>query len=72
MEKLTIAIEGMTCGHCIRQVDGALRRLEGVQVQAVRVGEAFVAYDPTSVSEKEIAQAIHGLGYQTKSTGRGA
>lgn len=72
MEKLTIAIDGMTCGHCVRQVDGALRRLEGVQVQAVRVGEASVAYDPTSVSEKEIVQVIHGLGYQTKSTGRGA
>ena len=71
MEKLTLAIDGMTCGHCVRQVAGALRQLEGVQVQAVRVGEAAVAYDPTAVSEKEIAQTIHGLGYQTKPIGRG-
>ncbi len=71
MEQLTIAIDGMSCGHCVRQVEGALRRLEGVLVRAVRVGEASVAYDPTSTSEKEIAQVIQGLGYQATPTGRG-
>jgi copper chaperone len=72
MERLTIAIDGMSCGHCVRQVDNALRRLEGVLVQAVQVGEAVVTYDPISISEKEIEQAIHDLGYQTKPVGRAA
>ena len=71
MEQLTLKISGMSCGHCVGQVTKALTQLGAVQVKTVRVGEASVAYDPTSVSEQEIAQAIHGLGYQTKSTGRG-
>jgi copper ion binding protein len=72
METLTIAIEGMTCGHCVRQVDSALKRLEGVEVQAVRVGEATVTYDRTSISVQEIAQAIHEVGYQVQPVGRAA
>jgi copper chaperone len=72
METLTLAINGMTCGHCVRQVDGALRRLVGVEVQAVRVGEAAVAYDPTSVSDKDIAQAVREVGYDVTPVGRAA
>jgi copper chaperone CopZ len=72
MEKLTIAIKGMTCGHCVRQVDGALRRLVGVEVQAVRVGEASVSHDPTTISAQEITQAIHEVGYQATPVGRAA
>jgi copper chaperone CopZ len=72
METFKVTIGGMSCGHCVRQVDGALRQLRGVEVQAVRVGEASVAYDPTSITGKEIAQAIQALGYQVKPTGRDA
>jgi copper chaperone CopZ len=70
VEMLKITINGMSCGHCVRQVDGALRRLTGVEVQAVQVGEASVLYDPSSISRKEIAQAVQALGYQANPTGR--
>jgi hypothetical protein len=45
-----------------------------MQIEDVRVGEAVVAYDPVSISEKEkeIEQAIHDLGYRTKAVGRAA
>ncbi|MGD9728016.1 MAG: heavy-metal-associated domain-containing protein [Nitrospiraceae bacterium] len=72
MERLVIVIDGMSCGHCVRQVGNALRRLDGVQIEDVRVGEALVSYDPVSISEREIEQAIHDLGYRTKAVGRAA
>ncbi|WP_447601332.1 heavy-metal-associated domain-containing protein [Nitrospira sp. Nam80] len=72
MERLILAIDGMSCGHCVRQVRNALGRLDGVQIDDVRVGEAVVAYDPVSISEKEIEQAIHDLGYRTKTVERAA
>lgn len=63
MEQKTIAIQGMSCGHCVAAVKGALGRLDGVQVQDVKIGEARVAYDPAAVSPDRITQAIAEEGY---------
>lgn len=63
MEKTTIAVEGMSCGHCVASVKGALGRLEGVQVQEVKMGSATVEYDPRAVTPERIAQAVEDEGY---------
>lgn len=63
MEQTTIAIQGMSCGHCVAAVKGALHRLDGVDVQAVKIGSATVAYDPAAVSPERIAEAIADEGY---------
>ncbi len=43
MEQLQLAIDGMSCGHCIASVRRALGALRGVAVQNVTVGSARVA-----------------------------
>ncbi len=63
MEQTTIAIQGMSCGHCVAAVKGALGRLDGVQIQDVKVGSATVAYDPAAVTPERIAQAVEDEGY---------
>lgn len=63
MEQTTIAIQGMSCGHCVAAVKGALAGLDGVQVQEVKVGSATVAYDPGAVTPRQIAAAIESEGY---------
>lgn len=63
MEQTTIAIQGMSCGHCVASVKGALGRLEGVQVQEVKMGSATVEYDPRAVTPERIAQAVEDEGY---------
>lgn len=72
MQELTIAIGGMSCGHCVQQVEQGLRRLEGVEVRSVEVGEARVAYDPEAMSATEIEEAVRRLGYQAQAPGRTA
>lgn len=64
MEKLRMNISGMTCGHCVGAVSQALKQLEGVEVEQVRVGTAEVAYDPNRVSPDQMAEAIEDAGYQ--------
>jgi copper chaperone len=66
MEQTTIAIQGMSCGHCIASVKGALGRLEGVQVQEVTMGSATVEYDPRAVTPERIAQAVEAEGYPAR------
>jgi copper chaperone len=63
MERATIGIGGMSCGHCVASVRGALARLEGVEVEELRVGSATVAYDPETVPVERIAAAIEAQGY---------
>lgn len=63
MEQATIGIEGMSCGHCVASVKSALGRLDGVEVQEVKVGSATVAYDPQAVTPERITQAIADEGY---------
>jgi copper chaperone len=39
---ITLAIEGMHCGACVRRVTQALQRVPGTTVEEVRIGAARV------------------------------
>jgi copper chaperone len=69
MEQTTIEIQGMSCGHCVAAVKGALHRLDGVEVRDVKIGEARVAYDPGTVSPERITRAIADEGYAARVAG---
>lgn len=63
MDKLNLAISGMTCGHCVAAVSSALKKVEGVTVNRVNVGSASVSYDPSLTGPEEIREAIKAAGY---------
>ena len=64
MTTTTLAIDGMTCGHCLRSVDRALRALPGVTIDHLKVGSATISYDDPSMTRERIAQAIEDAGYR--------
>lgn len=68
MNQLTMKIDGMSCGHCVRSVTKALEGLEGVHAEQVKVGGAVVTYDPASMSPDRIAAAIQDEGYTVVET----
>ena len=68
MDRMTMKIDGMTCGHCVSAVDKALRKVDGVAVEKVDIGSATVSFDPTEVSEARIAEAVNDEGYPVVST----
>ena len=63
MENLHLTIEGMTCEHCVRAVDGRLRKTPGVQVERVLVGSADLRFDPAATNADAIADVIADEGY---------
>ncbi|MBB4636812.1 heavy-metal-associated domain-containing protein [Longimicrobium terrae] len=63
MQSLSIEIEGMTCGHCVAAVRGALAGMQGVRVEEVKIGSARVEYDPAAVQPEQIAEAVRDEGY---------
>ena len=63
MESVHLNIEGMTCEHCVRAVDGRLRKTPGVEVEKVVVGAVDLRYDPARISMDEISEVISDEGY---------
>lgn len=63
MEAVHLNIEGMTCEHCVRAIDGRLRKTPGVEVEKVVVGAVDLRYDPKRISMDEISEVISDEGY---------
>jgi copper chaperone CopZ len=64
MAEVTLQIDGMHCGSCIRRVSQALAATEGIEVKEVRVGAArFAANDEFAAVEQAIA-AVARAGYK--------
>lgn len=64
-ERVTIKVDGMTCGGCENSVKTALERLDGVQVlEASHAdGSVEVLFDPERVDRAALAGAIEEAGY---------
>ena len=68
MERVTLNITGMTCGHCVGAVSKALRGLEGVDVESVGVGSATLSFDPAKVTRARLDAAVADEGYTVVGT----
>jgi copper chaperone len=65
MEKVTLNVSGMSCGHCEKAVKGALMELDGVANVVVHLtdGKVDVEFEPSKVSVKQLKEAIEEQGY---------
>ncbi|HEU4407759.1 MAG TPA: heavy metal translocating P-type ATPase [Polyangiaceae bacterium] len=59
-------VEGMTCASCVRRVERALEKTEGVKGASVNyaLGRASVVYDPALANEALLAAAVVDAGYE--------
>lgn len=63
MQTTTIQIRNMTCGHCVRAVENALKRLPGVREVRVTIGEAVITTEGLP-DMAAIRHAIQEEGYE--------
>ncbi len=65
MKNVTLNVKGMSCGHCVKAVEGSVGALEGVEKVSVNLeaGEVNVAYNGQKVSLSQIKEAIDDQGY---------
>lgn len=66
MDRMTIDISGMSCGHCVASVKKALEQVDGVQVEQVAIGKATVLAD--AAKAPSIRDAIEDAGYEVVGT----
>jgi copper chaperone len=65
-DKLTLSIEGMHCGSCVRRVTTALEGVKGVELGSVEIGTAKLKFDRDQASAKEIAAAVDRIGFSAQ------
>lgn len=68
MENVTLNVKGMSCGHCVKAVEGSVGALEGVEQVSVNLeaGKVNVAYNNQKVSLAQIKEAIDDQGYDVE------
>ena len=65
MNEVTITVEGMSCGGCVKNVTGVLQALPGVAAVDVSLeaGEARVRHDPAQSDVAALKAAIEDAGF---------
>jgi copper chaperone len=65
MEKVTLNVSGMSCGHCVKAVEGSVGELKGVSAVKVNLESATVdvEFNSSEVTLDAIKETIDDQGY---------
>lgn len=68
MTSTVLHVEGMTCSHCKKAVESALKILDGVNEASVDLESKTVSidYEPGVVNEEALKKNIMDAGYDVK------
>lgn len=68
MEKVTLKVSGMSCGHCVKAVEGSVGELAGVSNVTVHLSEGTVdvEFNASEVSLDAIKETIDDQGYDVE------
>ena len=68
MSNVTLKVEGMSCGHCVNSVEGAMKNIGATGKVDLAGKTVTVTYDEASVTLDAIKEAIEDQGYDVKGT----
>ncbi|MGG0668346.1 heavy-metal-associated domain-containing protein [Sporosarcina koreensis] len=65
MKKIVLNLEPLTCPSCIKKIEGALKKLDGVEEAKVlfNSGKVRAQFDESKIAADTIAKTVSGLGY---------
>lgn len=68
MSNVTLNVKGMSCGHCVKAVEGSVGKLQGVSSVKVNLEEGTVAVDfnGEEVTVETIKETIDDQGYDVE------
>lgn len=68
MQNITLEVQGMSCGHCIKSIEGNVGNLEGVNQVKVNLEDTQVevAFNEAQISLEKIKETIEEQGYEVK------
>ena len=68
MATITLNIDGMTCGGCVKSVTKVLNGLDGVRSATVRLEHknAQVEFDEGKIQMAQLVEAVEDAGYDAR------
>ncbi|OHX41338.1 copper chaperone CopZ [Cytobacillus oceanisediminis] len=65
MEKVTLNVQGMSCGHCVNSIEGSVGELNGVSKVKVHLENETVdvEFNDKEVTLEKIKETIDDQGY---------
>lgn len=69
-KETVLNVDGMSCQSCVRHVEGALRKIEGVGAVEVKLqeGKVRVEHDPSKAPLERMIAAVEDAGYDARSS----
>ncbi|HUW50580.1 MAG TPA: heavy-metal-associated domain-containing protein [Sulfuricella sp.] len=71
MEKITLAVKGMTCMGCVRSVKNVLEPIPGVAAVDITLdnGQVIISFDAAKCNADQFKAAIQDAGYEVVDNG---
>ncbi|MBP2242826.1 copper chaperone [Cytobacillus eiseniae] len=68
MQTISLNVQGMSCGHCVKSVEGSVSELVGVNSVNVKLDEALVevSFNEAKVPLDKIKETIEDQGYDVE------
>lgn len=70
MQKATIQLETLTCPSCMLKIEGAVKSLDGIDLDSLNVSfnssKVKLNFDDEKISIKDIENVIDKVGYEVK------
>jgi copper chaperone len=66
MQNVTLKVEGMSCGHCVSSVEGALAKIGALGKVDLANKSVFIEYEDAKLTLKSLEDAIEDQGYDVK------
>ncbi|WP_337035111.1 cation transporter [Paenibacillus illinoisensis] len=63
MENVTLKVKGMSCGHCVNSIEGALNQIGADAKVILADAQVEVKFDETKLKLSAIKEAIENQGY---------
>lgn len=66
---VNLKIDGMHCGACVRRVQAALAKVDGVAVRNVTVGAAQIVVEGQKTRVEDALEAVNKIGFSARAEG---
>lgn len=66
MDKVTLGVDGMSCGGCVSSVEKALERVPGVKRVRVSLQEATAEVEGEGLDTTRLRAAVEDAGYDVR------
>ncbi len=63
MKNVTLQVEGMSCQHCVRAIEGALKEVGASGKVDLQSKQVAVSFDDSKTTIETIKEAIEEQGY---------